>query len=74
MGRLVLIYGFLGALAAGLLLTLWYVLFAHYNRRRGILALTRVQAACGGKGFRPGTSMAQLLSAASESASSLAMV
>jgi hypothetical protein len=49
-GRLVLIDGFLGALAAGLLLALWYAWFAHYNRRRGILALTRVQAACGGKG------------------------
>jgi hypothetical protein len=49
-GRLVLIDGFVGALAAAVLLALWYVWFAHYNRRRGILALTRVQAACGGRG------------------------
>ena len=51
MGRLVLtVYGFPGASPPGSWLTLCYVLFAHYNRRRGILALTRVQAACGGKG------------------------
>jgi hypothetical protein len=49
-GRLVLIDGLLGAIAAGLLLTGWYLWFVHYNRRRGIQVLRRVQAACGGKG------------------------
>lgn len=45
-----MIDGLLGVLAAAVLLALWYAWFARYNRRRGVLALTHVQAACGGKG------------------------
>jgi hypothetical protein len=41
-GRLFLIYG---GLIAGLI-GLWYFCLAGYNRRRGILALRRVEAAC----------------------------
>jgi hypothetical protein len=40
--RLFLIYGGLGAGLVGL----WYFCLAGYNRRRGILALRRVEAAC----------------------------
>ena len=42
MGRLI----FIDALSAAVLLVIWYCIFAHYNRRRGVLALRRVQAAC----------------------------
>jgi hypothetical protein len=41
-GRLI----FIDALSAAVLLVIWYCIFAHYNRRRGVLALRRVQAAC----------------------------
>ena len=44
--RLVLI----DALATAALLSLWYLYFARYNRRRGVLALRRVGAACDGAG------------------------
>ena len=42
MGRLILI----DAVSAGVLLVLWYFLFLHYNRKKGALALKRVEAAC----------------------------
>lgn len=46
MGRLILI----DALAAAVLLLLWYAWFVRYNRRRGNALLRWVQAACMGKG------------------------
>ena len=46
MGRLVLI----DALSAAVLLTLWYFLFARYNREKGARALRWVEAACTAKG------------------------
>jgi len=46
-GRLVFIDG---AVAAGILLAVWYAWFVHYNRRRGAALLQWVQAACLGKG------------------------
>ncbi|HKI72862.1 MAG TPA: hypothetical protein VKA81_10825 [Verrucomicrobiae bacterium] len=46
MGRLVLI----DALSAGVLLSLWYFLFARYNREKGARALRWVEAACTAKG------------------------
>lgn len=65
MGRLVLIDGLAGFLTAGLLLGIWYVWFAHYNRRRGVLTLKRIQAACVGKGsvFEPRWRNSSLLQA-----------
>jgi hypothetical protein len=45
-GRLLLI----DAVAAGVLLGLWYFWFARFNRRRGAAVLSRVQVACAGKG------------------------
>jgi hypothetical protein len=44
--RLILI----DALTTAVLLSLWYLYFARYNRRRGVLALRRVGAACIGEG------------------------
>lgn len=38
------------AAAAGLVLALWYLVFAGYNRRRGADVLRWVQTACAGKG------------------------
>lgn len=46
MGRLILI----DAVAAGVLLLVWYAWFVNYNRRRGAALLEWVQAACLGKG------------------------
>ena len=46
MGRLVLI----DALSAAVLLSLWYFLFARYNREKGARALRWVEAACTAKG------------------------
>src|SRR2546430_16048672 len=46
MGRLVLI----AALSAAVLLSLWYFLFARYNREKGARALRWVEAACTAKG------------------------
>ena len=41
---------FIDALTTAVLLSLWYLYFARYNRRRGVMALRRVGAACTGQG------------------------
>ena len=46
MGRFLLI----DVAVAGAVVSIWYVLFARYNRRRGMAVLAWVQAACMGKG------------------------
>jgi hypothetical protein len=45
-GRIILI----DALAVAALFSLWYFCFAHYNRRKGALALRWVEIACSGQG------------------------
>jgi len=45
-GRLLLI----DVVASVAALGLWYVVFSHYNRKRGVAALRWVQTACAGKG------------------------
>ncbi len=41
---------FISGMAGGVLLTLWYLYFARYNRRKAALALRWVEAACSSKG------------------------
>jgi hypothetical protein len=45
-GRLLII----DALASIVALGLWYLVFSHYNRKKGVAALRWVQTACAGKG------------------------
>ncbi len=46
MGRLLAI----DVVASAAVLGLWYLVFAHYNRKKGAVALRWVQTACAGKG------------------------
>jgi len=41
---------FISVVVSAVLLTLWYLYFARYNRRRGALALRHVELACSGRG------------------------